>query len=55
MRHENQFATPINDILNSRQSSSDPFIVGNCPAFQRHIEINAHEDAPAFGFQIING
>ena len=55
MGHENQFSAVIQYIFYGRKRASDPIVVGDFSAFQRHVEIDPHEYASAFHINIFNG
>jgi hypothetical protein len=54
MRRQNHRRAVIERISNRRQRRADARVIANLPVLDRHVEIDAHEDAPPVEPQILN-
>ena len=55
MRSQNQARSMAQSIFDGGQSFADARVVHDAPVFERHVEVNAHEDPVAIERKITNG
>jgi len=54
MGHEDQFAVLFQNILDGRKGCTNSVVVCHLSVFKRYVEINAHQNALAAKFKILN-